>query len=477
MMDHSLTGVFLGAGASYDVGMPLVWDLTAELKAWLTIDKLKAFNLGWREQGGGHPDQVIDDFIMLLSREDMHYESILGYLEVQARRERSLAEHYHSLYSWLVEIIYFKLYFKHLQGSSFILDHLNLYSGIRHLYEKNRPLWVFSLNHDSVVEMLAKQFSIPLFSGFKVSDMRLPRRDSQGGLVGYIQTETIDKHTLDNGAMNFPNPPEKGIYLLKIHGALDVFTYNNGDDLLKLVPDGEAPEGVIAVLKAANEELVYVHPRAPGGKLKALNEILYKDLDGEMQFLRRTLLSGAQKFSETGSQVLPKSMLKHFRANIRFLEKLICIGYGFGDNHVNDVLKEWLALSSTRSIEIVSPNIKAVPPCILHLAPQVRLVRSGMTEYLDSIAGIERTEAELISKKITAASRKIGPRESTRIMQVFMKEEKEISKRLMLEQLELIEATSGNGEEGIEKLALWLESRNHEVDHLNRLLARLTIGS
>lgn len=139
MMDHSLTGIFLGAGASYDVGMPLVWDLTAELKAWLTIDKLKTFNLGWREQGGGHPDRVIDDFIMLLSREDMHYESILGYLEAQARRQRSLAEHYHSLYSWLVEIVYFKLYFKHLQGSSFILDHLNLYSGIRHLYERNTP--------------------------------------------------------------------------------------------------------------------------------------------------------------------------------------------------------------------------------------------------------------------------------------------------------------------------------------------------
>jgi hypothetical protein len=31
-----LTGLFLGAGASYEVGMPLVWELTEELFRWLT---------------------------------------------------------------------------------------------------------------------------------------------------------------------------------------------------------------------------------------------------------------------------------------------------------------------------------------------------------------------------------------------------------------------------------------------------------
>ena len=33
------TGLFLGAGAYYEVGMPLVWELTSELKAWLTPDR------------------------------------------------------------------------------------------------------------------------------------------------------------------------------------------------------------------------------------------------------------------------------------------------------------------------------------------------------------------------------------------------------------------------------------------------------
>jgi hypothetical protein len=39
-----LTGLFLGAGASYEAGMPLVWELTAEIRNWLTADKLRELN-------------------------------------------------------------------------------------------------------------------------------------------------------------------------------------------------------------------------------------------------------------------------------------------------------------------------------------------------------------------------------------------------------------------------------------------------
>ncbi|MBB5427459.1 hypothetical protein HDG40_005638 [Paraburkholderia sp. JPY158] len=65
-----LTGLFLGAGASYEAGMPLVWELTRELKAWLTPEKLRELNRGWRQQGGGHPDNGIGDFVSLLGRSD-----------------------------------------------------------------------------------------------------------------------------------------------------------------------------------------------------------------------------------------------------------------------------------------------------------------------------------------------------------------------------------------------------------------------
>lgn len=101
-----LTGLFLGAGASYEVGMRLVWELTEELFRWITPQKLRDLNQHWRAHGGGRPDEVIDDLTRVLVLPGMHYESVLGYLETQYRRHRnvSLQHEYHAMYSLRVEM-------------------------------------------------------------------------------------------------------------------------------------------------------------------------------------------------------------------------------------------------------------------------------------------------------------------------------------------------------------------------------------
>jgi hypothetical protein len=78
-MIKRLTGLLLGAGASYEAGMPLLWELTAEIMNWLTPDKIRALNAGWRVQGGGYADGVINDLVLMLERPAVHYEAILGY--------------------------------------------------------------------------------------------------------------------------------------------------------------------------------------------------------------------------------------------------------------------------------------------------------------------------------------------------------------------------------------------------------------
>lgn len=35
-----MKALFIGAGAAYDCGMPLVWELTAEIRRWLTPENL-----------------------------------------------------------------------------------------------------------------------------------------------------------------------------------------------------------------------------------------------------------------------------------------------------------------------------------------------------------------------------------------------------------------------------------------------------
>ena len=199
--------------------MPLVRELTAEMKNWLTAKKIQELNAGWRIQGGGYSDSVVDDLVSMLERPAVHYEGVLGYMEVQFRRQRTLLQEYHGLYSWLVEFVYHLLYYRQVNNQAFLSRNLPYHDGIAALVEANTPLWVFSLNHDVMFEAIAARLSVPLHSGFSPSTIALPRRDTSGRKKGEIHAEVLTEHDLEHHAMYFPNPPQPGIYLLKIHGA------------------------------------------------------------------------------------------------------------------------------------------------------------------------------------------------------------------------------------------------------------------
>jgi hypothetical protein len=330
-----------------------------------------------------------------------------------------------------VDLVYHLLYVRQVNNNAFLDRRLPHYEGIRTLAEQNSPLWVFSLNHDVMVEAIAARFSIPLHCGFSPTVVTLPRRGAFGKKQGDLRAEVLTKHDLENSAMYFPNPGQKGIYLLKIHGALDVFTFNNGEDLLKLVPNDVGQHAAIDTLRAANEELIYVIPGAPGGKAKTTNEIAYADDQGEMQFLRRSLLAGAYKFGAGQSQVLPKSLLKHFRANLNFVSTLVCIGYGFGDFHINSILSEWLEFSAGRHLEIVNPTAERVPPFFLHLAPQITITRSTTTDYLDTKAGISWSPRERLEKRLFAYARPLGRERFASAMSEFIRQDNDRMTRAM----------------------------------------------
>jgi hypothetical protein len=133
--------------------------------------------------------------------------------------------------------VYQLLYLRHVKLYDAIKSNLKWYDGFQALYDRSSdPLWVFSLNHDLIVELITARLAMPLFTGFTPERVTLPRRDLSGKKTGEMEVEVIRQYELDNHAMRFPNPFVKGIYLLKIHGSLDIFTFNNGKDLLKLLP-------------------------------------------------------------------------------------------------------------------------------------------------------------------------------------------------------------------------------------------------
>lgn len=383
-------GLFLGAGASFELGMPLAWDLTKELTNWLTPTKLRELNANWRRQGHGYADAVIEDFAAVLADPDTHYEAKLGYLQTQQQRNRDLVQDYNGLYVWLVELVYVLLYFRHVENVFYIERGLRYYRGLADLADLHKPLWVFSLNHDVLVECLAAHYGVPLSAGFsEVSS--LPCRLPDGSLEGRLLVESRAIAEIERQAFNFARHGTRAINLFKIHGSLDAFVADDGKQLLRILPREPTPAGVIGALKLAHEKLFY---EVNGQRVKATNEIAYADRDGEMQFLRRSLLAGAYKFDRRGGQVLPEVMLKQFQATLNYVSELICIGYGFGDNHINDALRRWLEHNAERRLVCVSPGKPQVPQFLMHIRPQVACEASTTTEYLERFSTQPLTRRE-----------------------------------------------------------------------------------
>jgi hypothetical protein len=174
---------------------------------------------------------------------------------------------------------------------------------------------------------------------------------------------------------------------------------------------------------------------SPDRVVKSTNEITYADDEGEMQFLRRSLLAGAYKFDSRMSQVLPFRVLDSFRANINYVSSLICIGYGFGDMHINEVIRMWLEAGADRELEIVGPGTKGVPSFLLHIAPQVVLKDMTATEYLDSRAGIVRSGHDCLEKRLSAYTRQCGNGTAQAEMQTFVRQQMERVKAALIEKI------------------------------------------
>lgn len=475
----NLTGLFIGAGASYELGMPLVWELTQELKAWLTGDKLRALNRGWRAQGGGYPDPVIEDLIVVLERQDLHYEAILGYLETQYTRKRDLAQDYHGLYSWLVEMVYHLLHARQVNNDEFLGHNLPLFDGLAKLAKENAPLWVFSLNHDVMIEAIAARLGIPVLTGFGPETITLPRRDHTGRKIGEIQGAVLRETVIEKGSLSFPNPGEPSIHLLKIHGALDVFAFNDGKDLLKLSPNPTSPSEIFTTLRWANEELRHIEPRALGGQLRVTNEIAYTDEAGEIQFLRRTLLAGAFKFDMRRSQVLPIRLLEHFRQNLNFVTTLVCVGYGFGDMHINAALRGWLEATDARRLHVVNPGVRDIPAGLLHLATQVTLDPRKASEWFDAQAGIVRSPLEELNKRLAVVMRRLGPAGAQTAVNTFIEIMMEEQTEKLISTLEALPKIDGRPDlaalgDASQVAARWAtEQEIRQEDLLRRLLAHV----
>lgn len=387
-------GLFLGAGASYDFAFPLASHLTKEIKDWLTPDKLIWLTEQWKDQGATIREET-NLITKQLLESDLNYEQLIGALEIEASRVRGNNELYQDMWgrvAWFYELVYILLKERQCKNGTYANLTLDMYSRFNEFVKTEYPFWVFTLNHDINVEIIANKYGIKYKTGFSDEIIDFPLRDTTGKVDGRIKFKSFDTEKLTKEPLNyFNNINDRGINLFKLHGALDVFLFDDAKKYLKIDFDECSDHHEMIKLIADVDEKLFCTP-----PFKVTNEIAFEDDSGATQFLRRSILSGVNKFKNKVGQILPEEILPLFKQHLNSVGDLYVVGYGFGDGHVNNVLRDWLAFHGERRLIIVNPGINQIPEEFKVFFNQCSLRQETFLEFLARETNCELSPEETV---------------------------------------------------------------------------------
>jgi len=162
-MDEKI-GFLIGAGASYELGLPLVDELTMEFKKALCRTKETPYYKV--------PKEIEPIVFSLLQDNNLNYEDVIGRIEVEIQRCRGndeLYQKWNALLAKYLETVFFLLLERHYKNKTFICERLDLFKPLKEYCTKN-PVWIFSLNHDLSIEVVAKYLEIDLIGTYKITN-------------------------------------------------------------------------------------------------------------------------------------------------------------------------------------------------------------------------------------------------------------------------------------------------------------------
>ena len=359
-----MQGLFLGAGASYELGMPLVWELTKLLKRDHVPEILRKMQNYQSAGSATHwSEESVELLISLLSDDDLHYEAVIGAIEVEAQRRYGPQESYERMRLHLVDMVSRFLISQHRQEQKLTISGMKHATGLNRFIERNRPLNIFSLNHDVVVEEICTHLEKPIKAGFHRNAEYARSAFSDASFN--FPFEVLTRANMEDGIFDFFKPGEEGVNLYKLHGALDTFLFNSCLDFVRFHPKEIKSGSHIDMLVELNNENRRIEIE---DGVRSIEMLTLKDSMGLEHFFDRSLITGALKFQEksSGKRAL-WVFFEKFKVDIFYIKELVCIGYGFGDLHINNIISGWLCSSAVHRLIIVDPFCKTVPSFLLHL--------------------------------------------------------------------------------------------------------------
>ena len=381
-----MKGLFLGAGASYEVGMPLVWEFSNTLRVNV-LKRLDSKLFNFKSD-----TSLKDSLISLLSDEKMHYEEVVGELEKLYIVSRGGNTPIHGVMLQLIACIQILLLEEQGNVIKMLGEKIKDYYGLCSLVRSQGVLNVFSLNHDIVFEEICDYHNIPFRDGF------FPEENNYKNVANF---KVVTKNQLGSGEINLFKSGENGINLFKLHGSLDIFAAEDKSLFLKSSGNGDGVGSHFREIKKIEDHNLEI---CKHGGVRATNELCIYDNNNELQFLRRSLLSGAHKFQERFEQIAPIAFFEAFKKHLSCLSELIIIGYGFGDSHINEVLCLWMT-DKSNNIIIYDPYRSNIPDCLSDFSDQIEIVNGGMTDFFLSIDSSKENIASKAERKILSMIR------------------------------------------------------------------------
>src|SRR5260370_13058684 len=155
-----MRALLLGAGASYECGMPLVWEFTHVLRANV-LKRLNSHLFDFRKD----PSFRVR-FTQILSAPELHYEQMIGELEALRLGGGPDSDVAYHVALQLVECVQILLLEDQVKTTPLFAERVKDYSGIKALLARHPRLHVFSLNHDVNMEEICKCHGVPYRDGF-----------------------------------------------------------------------------------------------------------------------------------------------------------------------------------------------------------------------------------------------------------------------------------------------------------------------
>ncbi|MCF4172729.1 MULTISPECIES: hypothetical protein [Vibrio] len=382
--------LLLGAGFSYELGMPLASELT---QVFLGVFSESFANklverLAMNEPFGSDRPVNLEAMKEVMSlvhdyqrQRGNNYEELLANIQnltKQPGKTLSDTDSYHYMFGVFYSVIHEILNFYQIVTYSKVYP--QTFASFRKLAAlcAKDETWVFTLNHDMYLECLALDLNIPITYG-DVNKVAFPKSNKEMDNLIHFTYSNRDQLGSSKHQMFFEK--ERGINLVKLHGGLSELEYKDGSQLLN--QSLSLSHSVELMKNFTNiQNMCYYKGdfRIPSSKDKVVS-----NLDGELDILVQSMLTGGSKYSLTTNEKQGEEKLKLLVDNISNASELVIIGYGFGDKHINYRLSNAMVLNQNLKITIVDPINKPIPEILeqFNYDRRVKVVTCGAPQWLE----------------------------------------------------------------------------------------------